>query len=364
MRLLLTADTVGGVWQYAVELADALAAHDVETVLAVLGPPPSAEQRAQAAALANATLVETGLPLDWLCDGPGPVLAAGAAISALALRHGVDLIHYNMPTLAAAALPPLPTVAVTHGCVATWWNAARRGPLDPGFRWHRKLTAEGLHAVDRVVSPTAAYARTIARHYSIQRPAVVHNGRRATPLPDVDPVDEALTVGRLWDMVKGADILDGAAKRLSVPFRAAGATEGPHGERAVLSYLDPIGHVDERALRARLAARPVFVSAASFEPFGLAVLEAASAGCALVLSDIPTFRELWDQAAVFVRHDDAGAYAAAIEALIADPARRRQLGAAAQARAVRYTPAATANGMLAIYRQAAAAGAPRRRVAA
>ena len=35
------------------------------------------------------------------------------------------------------------------------------------------------------------------------------------------------------------------------------------------------------------------------------MLEAASAGCPLILGDIPTFRELWDGAAVFVAPDDA-----------------------------------------------------------
>jgi hypothetical protein len=39
----------------------------------------------------------------------------------------------------------------------------------------------------------------------------------------------------------------------------------------------------------------------SVEPFGLAVLEAAQAGCPLVLSDLPGFRELWDGAALFRR---------------------------------------------------------------
>jgi glycosyltransferase involved in cell wall biosynthesis len=91
------------------------------------------------------------------------------------------------------------------------------------------------------------------------------------------------------------------------------------------------------------------VSAASFEPFGLAVLEAAQAGCPLVLSDIPTFRELWDGAALFVAPDSEIDVAQAIESLIADPALRAQLGAAAVERAALYTPAAMAEGMLGIY---------------
>jgi glycosyltransferase involved in cell wall biosynthesis len=93
----------------------------------------------------------------------------------------------------------------------------------------------------------------------------------------------------------------------------------------------------------------VFVSAATFEPFGLAVLEAAAAGCAPVLSDIPTFRELWDGAAVFVDPADAAGFAEAIAAVADDPVRRRELGELAAQRASRFTPGATARGMAAIY---------------
>ncbi|MFL5224058.1 MAG: glycosyltransferase, partial [Microvirga sp.] len=86
-----------------------------------------------------------------------------------------------------------------------------------------------------------------------------------------------------------------------------------------------------------------------YEPFGLAVLEAAQAGCALVLSDIPTLRELWDGAALFVAADDDAAIAAAIRDLVADPRRRARLGVAARARSEIYTVESTAQGMMAIY---------------
>ena len=89
------------------------------------------------------------------------------------------------------------------------------------------------------------------------------------------------------------------------------------------------------------------------------MLEAAQAGCALVLSDIPSFRELWDGAADFVPADDDRALAAAVERAARDPAR---LGAAAQRRAERYTVEAMASGTAALYRallrRAATAASP------
>jgi glycosyltransferase involved in cell wall biosynthesis len=363
-RLLMTADAVGGVWQYAVELAAALHPLRIRTTLAVLGPAPSPEQRAEAAAVPDLTLVETGLPLDWLCDGPEPVLAAGDAIAALAREMQADLVQLNMPTLAARARFDVPVVAVAHGCVSTWWEAAHGIPVIADYHWHRDLSRAGLHAADRVVAPSAAYAQTVTRQYQLARlPIAIHNGRRPIAQPEpAAPVDFAFTAGRLWDRVKGARVLDRAAAWLSVPFCAAGTTTGPHGETVELEHLRTLGHLSADALARRLAARPVFVSAASFEPFGLAVLEAASAGCPLVLSDIPTFRELWDEAALFVDPEDDAGYADAIDVILADPALRHRLGEAARSRAARYTPEATASAMAALFSELAAK-APARRAA-
>ncbi|HVJ01666.1 MAG TPA: glycosyltransferase family 4 protein [Sphingomonas sp.] len=364
LRLLMTADTVGGVWQYAIELAAALEPHGVRTTLAVLGPAPSSEQRAEAAVVPGLALIETGLPLDWLCDAPGPVIAAGNAIARLAKDTRADLVQLNTPALAADADFVVPVVAVAHGCVSTWWEAAHGDELAPNYRWHRTLMREGLLAADRVVAPTAAYAATVARHYDLpEAPIAIHNGRRPLALPSgIRPRDFALTAGRLWDRVKGAETLDRVAAWLSVPLLAAGTTRGPHGETVAFRHLHALGHLSGEALAHRLAEQPVFVSAARFEPFGLAVLEAAAAGCPLVLSDIDSFRELWDEAALFVAPDDEAGFADAIEAILDDPPLHHRLGAAARGRAARYTPEATAAAMTALFAEITAR-APARRAA-
>ncbi len=396
MKILLTTDAVGGVWQYTTELAQALSARGVECVVAVLGPAPSEDQRialvssvlprkreprAKQDVARNSgflrsqehgvpiTLIETGLPLDWTCADAAPVLAAGKAIATLAKDQAVNLIHYNMPTLAAAGPPAIPSIAVAHGCVSTWWEAAKGTPLGRDYRWHRALTADGLRAVDRVVAPSAAYAAIVERHYRLETPVLaIHNGRTLTGAydPAAPMADVALTVGRLWDGVKNAALLDKAAARLPIPFLAAGASKGPHGETIRLDHLRELGHLSGEQIAAHLAKRPIFVSAASFEPFGLAALEAAQAGCALVLADIPTFRELWDGAASFVPLDGAldGRWCEAIEALVLDTPRRAALGEAARLRAARYTPDATADRMLALYRDVIASHPPARKAAA
>jgi glycosyltransferase involved in cell wall biosynthesis len=348
-RVLITADAVGGVWQYATDLACALPVLGFEPTVAVLGPEPTAAQRAPLDA-AGIPLIETGLPLDWLCDGPVPVREAGDALAALVRERGFDLVHCNMPTLAASGAFDVPLVAVAHGCLATWWDAANGTKLPPEYRWQRTLTEQGFRAASRVVAPTAAFAGVIQSSYGLpDLPLGVHNGRRPLAVGTGEPTDVVFTAGRLWDQVKQTRLLDRVAARLTVPFHAAGALVGPHGEQVPVDHLDPLGLLGEAELAAWLAQRPIFVSAARFEPFGLAVLEAAAAGCPLVLADLPTFRELWDGAATFVAADDEDGFVAAIEMLRADPAARAAMGMAAQQQAARYTPAAVARDMAALY---------------
>ena len=349
-RVLITADAVGGVWQYATDLARALGERGVETVLALMGPAPCWEQRRMAEAIPGVTLAWTGLELDWLARDPHSVARAGRRIAELAAECGASVAHLNMPALAADARFSMPVVAVAHSCLSTWWAAVRGGDLPPDFGWRDELTRRGLRKADRVVAPTRAFAEATFRAHRLPAPpAVVHNGRRPLKLAEAPLRDYAFTAGRLWDEGKNVATLDRAAGRTRLPIRAAGPLVGPKGQRVRIDRLQCLGALGERALGEQLAHRPIFVSAARYEPFGLAVLEAAQAGCALVLSDIPGFRELWGDAAVLVRAGDCAAFARAIDAIADDPSVRLALGEAARRRARRHTPAAMAEGMLAVY---------------
>lgn len=346
-RLLMTADAVGGVWQYATGLAAALAPR-FKTVLAVMGPPPP-EAACEAAERAGVRLVHTGLPLDWLAVDETAIRSSAAAIADVAAECRADIVHLNTPALAGLARFPAPAIAVAHSDLATWWACMEGSALPADFAWRAQLTAQGLAAAARVVAPSASYGEALHRAFRLSvAPSVVHNGRVPLDLPPAFSRAEALTVGRLWDRSKGMAVLDRSAMRLSVPLLAAGPLEGPRGESVYIRHARALGTVDEKGLAGLLAGRPVFVSAARYEPFGLAVLEAAQAGCALVLSDIPTFRELWEGAACFVPAQDDAGFAAAIEALIGDPARRHALGEAARLASAPFTVQAMAAGMHAI----------------
>ena len=96
----------------------------------------------------------------------------------------------------------------------------------------------------------------------------------------------------------------------------------------------------------------VFAHPARYEPFGLAPLEAARAGCALVLGDIPSLRENWDAAALFVPPGDTQALTQALADLCANGSRREELAARAHERAQHFTPRRMAAGYREAYRRA------------
>jgi glycosyltransferase involved in cell wall biosynthesis len=345
----MTADAVGGVWTYALDLAQGLVAHGVETTLALMGPEPDAAQRAAAHRVPGLRLERTGAPLDWLAEAPAQVEAAARLVAALAARF--DVVQLNTPALAALARFPVPVVAVSHSCLATWWDAVRGGALPHDFAWRAALHGEGLSAADRVVAPTRAFARATSAAYARKVvPESVYNGRAPAALRPAPGLDAVFTAGRLWDEGKGAATLDRAAAGLGWPVLAAGPVAGPNGAYIELRHAQALGSLDAVAVAGWLARRPVFASAALYEPFGLAALEAAQAGCALVLSDIPSFRELWEGAAVFVPPRDDARLAEALRGVLRDPARRAALGEAARLRAQDYTVARMATGMHALLR--------------
>jgi glycosyltransferase involved in cell wall biosynthesis len=121
-----------------------------------------------------------------------------------------------------------------------------------------------------------------------------------------------------------------------------------------------LGRLGAAELAEWYARAAIYALPARYEPFGLSALEAAHSGCALVLGDIPSLREIWGDAAVFVTPDDSRALEAALRELIADPEFRERKASAAYEHAMQYTPRRMAAGYLEAY----ASVADRRRACA
>src|SRR5689334_11695710 len=177
-HLLMTTDAVGGVWNYALDLARGLFDHNVSVTLAVLGPAPSQAQRREAHAIPGLEVLETQLPLDWLSENEVQIARAAASLSRIARDTGANVIQLNGSPLAGAASFSAPLIAMHHSCLATWWAAVKTTPLRHDWRWRVDVVRRHLLAADRVIVPSEAFADMVVATYGLhERPLVIHNGR-------------------------------------------------------------------------------------------------------------------------------------------------------------------------------------------
>jgi glycosyltransferase involved in cell wall biosynthesis len=351
-RLLITADAVGGVWRYTVDLGRELAARGVRITVAVMGPPPSAAQREEAAS-AGMTVVARPYRLEWMDEPWADVERAGAWLLELEQEVKPSIVHLN--GYAHAAWPwRAPVAVVAHSCVRSWWRSVKREPAPPAFDRYSAAVRAGLCSAGLVVAPTTAMAQAIDREYGGSCTLrVIPNGRPARP--DADALrsarsDVVFVAARAWDEAKNVAALRAIADEIDWPIVVAGDTRGPDGRPIDLRPLQLLGSIPAGHMAGWYRRAAIYALPARYEPFGLSVLEAAAAGCALVLGDIASLRENWDGAALFVPPDDRSALLSAIRRLIGSPRERLRLGRAAFEHAAAFTIDRTADEYLRSYR--------------
>ncbi len=357
MNVLMTADTVGGVFSYALELSRALASRGVAVALATRGAPLSREQRAEVEEVPGLDLYESTFRLEWMQDPWRDVEHATHWLISLAQWVRPDVVHLNDYAHGAAPFPA-PRVVVGHSCVLSWFEAVRRSPAPPSFGRYRDALSHGLAGADAVVAPSGAMLRALRRHYGpLPRARVIPNGRDPARFGPAPKEPFVLAAGRLWDEAKNVAALDAVAARLPWPVYLAGDEASPDagaGAAAFRRGSRPLGRLGPAELAGWYARAAIYALPARYEPFGLSVLEAALSGCALVLGDIESLRENWDGAALFAAPDDAGALEAAVLRLVRSPSLRTRLAARARRRALDLGPGPMADAYLAAYADAAA----------
>jgi glycosyltransferase involved in cell wall biosynthesis len=348
LRVLMTTDAVGGVWIFSTTLARALARRQCRVMLVTLGPAPQPDQIDALAGCDGIELRCTDHPLEWVDPQGDGLLAAQRDLAAIAARFRPDLVHINGYREVLARWNA-PVLVAAHSCVRSWWLACRgEEPAEPRWRRYTAMVASALAAADAWTAPTAAFAATIRSLYAPPTAGVViHNGLETAP-PRARKEPFVLGAGRLWDEAKNADLLARTAAFLPWPVRLVGP-EPPRGGPAAAN-LELVGRLPHPALLRLMARAGIYAAPCRYEPFGLAALEAAAAGCALALADIPSLRELWSGAAVLVDPEDRPGWAATLRRLCEDEALRARLQRRARRRARRYSADAMTAAYGALYR--------------
>jgi glycosyltransferase involved in cell wall biosynthesis len=327
--MVVDSDVYGGAEVYAAQLLRRLPERFRPTLLATPSVPA---QLREAAGDALATFERPRGKADLR-------RLAGAARALRATRP--ELVHVNMATAAnnrhvvgLCALLRLRAVATLH-IVAPLESAAQTAILR---RAYRRLAA--------LIAVSEETRRQLCVDLALPESAVrvVANGveERAPVSPASEGPLRVGAAGRLTEQ-KGFDVLIEAVRRLvagGVPVSAVVAGDGPDRD-ALLTAADGLpvelrGFVpDIAAFHAEVG---TFCLPSRWEGLPFALLEAMMSGLPCVASDVGDVRVALDGVGLVVPPDDAAALAEALRELAESPPRRRELGAAAHARArERYT---------------------------
>jgi glycosyltransferase involved in cell wall biosynthesis len=365
MHVLVTADTVGGVWIYTRELVAGLVRRGVQVTLVSFGEIPTATQIEWLEGLRGVDFHPTGFRLEWMQDAMQDIDHSSQYLMSLIEEVRPDVLHLNQ--FAYGALPTaIPKLVVAHSDVVSWWENVNGAPPpeDDWMRWYRSTVAAGLNGATAVIAPTQWMLGCVEMLYGLpRRRAVIHNGRTPTLFnPHCDKQDLVLSVGRVWDAGKQVNLL--TESELQVPVCIVGAQrhadeslrQQPLAQRGSprVEYRGPQSEGQLRSLYSRAA---IYAATSRYEPFGLAPLEAAFSRCAVVANDIPTFRELWGHTACYFRQNDASGLAETIAGLRSDRELRLTYANLAYNRArQRFTAARMVDEYLTLYRSMITAG--------
>jgi glycogen synthase len=356
MRVLVTTDAVGGVWTYTRELVTGLLKNDIEVTLVSFGALPTAAQTAWLDAKVDFRPFH--FRLEWMQDADGDIQESSRYLEEVIAETSPDLLHLNQYCYGAVG-GEVPRIVVAHSDVLSWWTEVKGQvpPSSPWFEWYRHVVQQGLSGATAIVAPSRWMLDALCGQYRVPNcSTVIYNGRDPQ-LFTPKLAKETLTagVGRLWDEAKQVNLLAGLADEFQVVIAGAGTYSGGPEPRRGAGEATFVGTQSDQQVAALLARAAIYAGTSRYEPFGLAPLEAALSGCALVLNDIPSFHEIWREDALYFRRDDATSLAACIRELQAAPALRRDYAQRAWSRAVsRYSADRMVNEYLQLYSQVAA----------
>lgn len=357
MRILLTADTVGGVWTYAQELVTGLVRRGIEVTLVTFGEMPDLSQMRWTEGLRALDFRPTPFRLEWMQDAACDIEASSEFLLNIIRETDPDVLHFNQ--YCYGSLPvDIPKIVTAHSDVVSWWQAVHgeNPPVSDWTHWYRETVSAGLRGAGTVIAPSRWMLSQIEENYGALRDAtVIYNGRTPQRFNShAEKEDRVISIGRLWDEAKQVSLLTESGLTCAVTI--AGSVEPPEQARsnAKLAFRKSIELRDKLTcaqVRSLLADASIYAATSRYEPFGLAPLEAALSRCALVANDIPSFRELWGPTALFFPANEAGGLRAAVEKLRRDPLLRRHYSELAYQRARRlFSADAMVDEYLAVYR--------------
>jgi glycosyltransferase involved in cell wall biosynthesis len=314
------------VWTYTQELVTGLVNRGIRVTLVSFGDIPLPSQTCWMENLEGLDYRPAAFRLNWMQGGEQDFVESSRYLEALTKELKPDLLHLNQLCYGDLAVKT-PRVVVAHGDLISWWKAVHgeEPKQSRWLRWYRDIVTRGLSRATAVVAPSVWMLDSIRACYARpKRETVIYNGRNPIFFnPYVSKNDSVLAVGRLLDAGKQISLLTQHVHPLpvcivdcdepvTVPIQPIRTDVKLQAKETSLSVK---GVQTEAQLRMLYSRAAIFVATARYEPSGLSSLEAALSRCAIVANDIPSFREIWGDAAIYFRANDAESLADVIRRL-------------------------------------------------
>jgi len=240
-----------------------------------------------------------------------------------------------------------------------WWLAVGGETSPRNWGIYRNRVARGLRKASLIVAPTEVAASQLREQYGASLTVRVVPYGHDYQAADEPKKEYIITAADFWDEANNLEILELAAPYLSWPLFMAGCRVDAAGNQRPPRNICALGQLADAELDAWLARSSIYAMPARYVTCPMSIFRAAVAGCALVLGAIPALRETWEGAAVFVPPGDRAAVRTALERLVNDPIRRREMQGRALERAGSLTSSRMVSAYVAAYREVAGAAARR-----
>jgi len=226
--------------------------------------------------------------------------------------------------------------------------------------WPQRLM---LNRADAVVTVSETTRQAMLRRRLTRRPITVVPNAAGLPhggQPRPVPEGRELVYMGSFMPYKNVEVIAAALHELPGYRLHLMSAIGPR-DRERLAAAAPAGSLvfhdgaSDEEYAAALRSATALVTASQAEGFGIPVIEAMSVGTPAVVSDIPIFREICGEAAVYFPVRDAGGLARAIRGLAEEPGEWQRRSALALRQAERFSWASSAQRLLELMRSLAEA---------
>lgn len=328
MHVLVTTDTISGIAIYTRELVSGLVSRGIQVTLVSFGEIPLPEHTRWMESLHGLDYRPTAFRLEWMQEGESDYADSSQFLSSLVRETRPDILHLNQ--FSYGGLPSdIPRVIFAHGDLITWWVSVH-GHEPRSTRWlkrYRDRVAAGLAGATTLVAPSRWMLDLLGHCYGyVPESRVIYNGRNPIFFnPYASKEDSVLAVGRMLDAGKQVHLLTHHQHPLPVCIvgEHSGITPRVPIRADVKVATDDVqlslkGPQTDSQLRLLLSRATVYAATPRYEPLGMSTLEAALSRCAIVANDIPAYREIWGDDAIYFEANDAASLAATIRGLAAD----------------------------------------------